>query len=137
MMIERALDAGFEAEWTTGDGLYGQHAGLRCRLEARCMHYVMAVPMNQRAITPTRIAQRVAKDRILSVVDPEARHAHKSRAALRDGHKARIMGKPETGLFTSASITKAGGPGSGDAEAGIALLATDSSIPYQQRQHGQ
>ena len=51
-MIERALDAGIEAEWTTGDAVYGQHTGLRRRLEARGMHYVMAVPMNQRAITP-------------------------------------------------------------------------------------
>ncbi len=51
-MIERALDAGIEAQWATGDAVYGQHAGLRRRLEARGMHYVMAVPMNQRAITP-------------------------------------------------------------------------------------
>ena len=52
-MIERALDAGIEAEWTTGDAVYGQHSGLRRRLEARGMYYVMAVPMNQHAITPT------------------------------------------------------------------------------------
>jgi len=51
-MIERALDAGIEAAWTTGDAVYGQHTGLRRRLEARGMHYVMAVPMNQRVITP-------------------------------------------------------------------------------------
>ncbi len=76
-----------------------------------------------------RIARRVARDRIISVVDPEARHAHKSRAALRDGYKAHIVGGPETGLFTNAAITKAGGAGSGDAEAGITLLATDPSIP--------
>lgn len=53
-MIERALDAGIEAEWTTGDAVYGQHAGLRRRLEARGMHYVMAVPMNQHAIARAR-----------------------------------------------------------------------------------
>ena len=51
-MIERALDAGIEAAWTTGDAVYGQHTGLRRRLEACGMHYVMAVPMNQRVITP-------------------------------------------------------------------------------------
>ncbi|GAC1503885.1 MAG: IS701 family transposase [Pseudarthrobacter sp.] len=51
-MIERALDAGIQAEWATGDAVYGQHAGLRRRLEARGLHYVMAVPMNQRVITP-------------------------------------------------------------------------------------
>lgn len=76
-----------------------------------------------------RIARRVAKDRIISVVDPEARHAHKSRSVLRDGYKAHIVGEPETGIYTSGAVTKAGGPGSGDAEAGIQLLGTDPSIP--------
>lgn len=52
-MNERALDAGIEAEWTTGDAVYSQHSGLRRRrLEVRGMPYVVAVPMNQRAITP-------------------------------------------------------------------------------------
>ena len=36
--IERARDAGIEAERTTGDAVYGQHAGQRRRLEARGMH---------------------------------------------------------------------------------------------------
>lgn len=76
-----------------------------------------------------RIARRVAKDRVISVVDPEARHAHKSRSVLRDGYKAHIVGEPETGIYTSGAVTKAGGPGSGDAEAGIQLLGTDPSIP--------
>lgn len=53
-MIERALDAGIEAEWATGDAVYGQHAGLRRRLEARGMHYVMVVPMNQHAMAQAR-----------------------------------------------------------------------------------
>jgi hypothetical protein len=33
-MIERALDAGIPARWATGDSVYGQHSGLRRRLEA-------------------------------------------------------------------------------------------------------
>lgn len=45
-MIERALDAGVQAKWVTGDSVYGQHSGLRHRLESCGMHYVMAVPMN-------------------------------------------------------------------------------------------
>ena len=38
-MIERALDAGIQAAWTAGDAVYGQHSGLRRRLEARGMHF--------------------------------------------------------------------------------------------------
>jgi transposase len=44
-----------------------------------------------------RIAQRVAPDRVISTVDPEARHMHKSRSEYRDGYKAHIAVEPETG----------------------------------------
>jgi hypothetical protein len=35
-----------------------------------------------------RIARKVAKDRVISVVDPEARHGHKTSAHGFDGYKA-------------------------------------------------
>lgn len=75
-----------------------------------------------------QIARKVAKDRIISIVDPEARHAHKSRSVLRDGYKAHIVGEPETGLITNAAVTKAAGDGSSDAQAGQELLAADPSM---------
>ncbi|WP_211883268.1 transposase, partial [Pseudarthrobacter albicanus] len=75
-----------------------------------------------------RIARRVAKGRIISTVDPEARHAHKSRSVLRDGYKAHIVGEPETGLITNAAVTKAAGDGSSDGDAGQELLANDPSM---------
>lgn len=52
-MIERALDAGVPAKWVTGDAVYGQHSGLRRALEKRGVHYVLAVPVNQRVIAKT------------------------------------------------------------------------------------
>lgn len=52
-MIERALDAGLPAKWATGDAVYGQHSGLRRALEDRGLHYVLAVPVNQRVIAKT------------------------------------------------------------------------------------
>ncbi len=52
-----------------------------------------------------RIARAVAKDRVVSTVDPEARHAHKSRASYRDGYKAHIAAEPETGLITANTVT--------------------------------
>jgi IS5 family transposase len=67
-----------------------------------------------------RIAQRVAPDRTISVIDPEARHMHKSVSEYRDGYKAHIAIDPETGLITAAAITPAN---SGDGPAGVALLA--------------
>ena len=61
-----------------------------------------------------RIARAVAKDRVVSVEDPESRHAHKSRASYRDGYKAHIAAEPETGLITANTLT-AGNTPDGDA----------------------
>jgi IS5 family transposase len=66
-----------------------------------------------------RIAQRVAKDRVISVVDPEARHMHKSRSEYRDGYKAHLSVEPETGLITATTLTPAN---ASDAKTALTLL---------------
>ena len=43
-----------------------------------------------------RIARRVAPGRVISTVDPEARHARKSRSQRRDGYKAHICAEPDS-----------------------------------------
>jgi len=62
-----------------------------------------------------------AKNNVVSVlvVDAQARHARKSRAARADGFKAHIVVKPDTGLVTDTMITMAAGPASSDATAGL------------------
>ncbi len=66
-MIDRALDAGIPARWAAGDAVYGQHAGLRRRLEARDLHYVLAVPMNQNVIAPTAgIGEQWRADKLIA-----------------------------------------------------------------------
>ncbi|HUA95584.1 MAG TPA: IS1182 family transposase [Acidimicrobiales bacterium] len=67
-----------------------------------------------------KIAQKVAPDRVISTVDPEARHMHKSRSEYRDGYKAHLAIEPETGLVTAAALTPANAP---DGPTGIGLLA--------------
>ncbi len=54
-----------------------------------------------------RIARRVAPDRTIWVVDPQARHARKTRSQRRDGYKAHIAAEPETGIITACDITSA------------------------------
>ena len=71
-----------------------------------------------------RIAQRVAKDRIISTVDPESRHMHKSRSEYRDGYKAHVAVEPETGIITAATLTPAN---AGDGATGVGLLAGEES----------
>ena len=66
-----------------------------------------------------RIAQRVAAERVVSTVDPEARHTRKSPSQPRDGYKAHVAVEPETGLVTDAALTKAN---TSDAEVAADLL---------------
>ena len=42
-----------------------------------------------------RIARRVAKDRIISTVDPDARHGHKTSARGFDGYKGHVAVDPD------------------------------------------
>jgi hypothetical protein len=67
-----------------------------------------------------RIARKVAKDRVISTVDPQARHARKSSAQRRDGYKGHIAAEPETGLVTECALTAAAAP---DGSTGVGLLA--------------
>jgi len=69
-----------------------------------------------------RIAQQVAKDRVISVIDPDARHAHKTVSRRQDGFKAHLAVEPDTGLITACVLTKASGPDTGDAAVGPGLL---------------
>jgi IS5 family transposase len=71
-----------------------------------------------------RIARRVAKDRVISTVDPETRHMHKSRSAYRDGYKAHIAVEPETGIVTACDLTPAN---IGDGPVGVDLLDSEPS----------
>jgi IS5 family transposase len=66
-----------------------------------------------------RIARKVAKDRVISTVDTEARHGHKSTAVRTDGFKAHLATEPDTGIITAAKITPANAP---DGPAGVELM---------------
>jgi hypothetical protein len=67
-----------------------------------------------------RIARKVARDRVISTVDPEARHGHKTSARGFDGYKGHIGIDPDSEIVTATTVT----PGnSGDAEAAEDLLA--------------
>jgi Transposase DDE domain/Transposase domain (DUF772) len=69
-----------------------------------------------------RIARRVAKDRVISTVDPQARHTRKTSARKRDGYKGHLAAEPETGLVTECALTAATAP---DGPTGVELLAEE------------
>jgi IS5 family transposase len=66
-----------------------------------------------------RIAPVTRPDRMVSVIDPESRHVHKTNHNYRDGFKAHIAVEPDSGLITACDLT----PGNvGDAQAAMGLL---------------
>lgn len=75
-----------------------------------------------------RIARKTAPDRMISTVDPDARHAHKTRERRQDGFKAHIVVEPDTGLTTAVKLTKASGSENSDANVGAVLVVADPTI---------
>ena len=67
-----------------------------------------------------RIARRVAKDRVISTVDPETRHGHKTAARGFDGFKGHLGIDPDSEIITATTVS----PGNaGDASAAKDLIA--------------
>jgi hypothetical protein len=54
-----------------------------------------------------RIAHKVAKDRIISTVDTEARHGHKSNDRRFDGYKTHLSIDPDSELIDEVAVTAA------------------------------
>jgi IS5 family transposase len=75
-----------------------------------------------------RIARATVPDRMISTVDPETRHAHKTRERRQDGFKAHIVIEPDTGLMTTVALTKTNGPENSDAAVGADLVTTDPTL---------
>ena len=65
-----------------------------------------------------RIARRVAKDRIISTVDTETRHGHKTSNRGFDGYKGHLAVDPDSEIITDTEVT-AGNVGDGAAAADL------------------
>jgi hypothetical protein len=73
-----------------------------------------------------RVAHRVARDRVISTVDPDARHGHKTSARGFDGYKGHLALDPDSEIITAATVTAAN---AGDADPAEDLLADDLPEP--------
>jgi IS5 family transposase len=69
-----------------------------------------------------RIASKTAPDRVISTVDPESRHIHKTVGVYRNGYKAHIVVEPWTGLICGQRLTPANVP---DGVAGVELMEAE------------
>ena len=71
-----------------------------------------------------RIARKVARDRVISTVDTQARHGHKSRARTFDGYKSHVSLDPDSELVAEVSITAGN---AADRDVVDELIATDTT----------
>ena len=72
-----------------------------------------------------RIARKVAEDRVISTVDPDARHTRKSPENRRDGYRAHVAAEPQTGIITDEALTRAAGTENSDPAVAERFLATE------------
>jgi IS5 family transposase len=75
-----------------------------------------------------RIARKTVPDRVISTVDTDTRHAHKTRERRQDGFKAHVVVEPETGLTTVVKLTKPNGAENSDANVGADLVTVDPTV---------
>jgi len=76
-----------------------------------------------------QIAGKVAEDRVVSTVDPDTRHARKSRSSRRDGYRAHVAAEPGTGIITGEQLTRAAGDGNGEPDIAARFLAAETARP--------
>ena len=76
-----------------------------------------------------RIARKVAEDRTISTVDPDARHTRKSPEARRDGYRAHLAAEPGTGIITDEKLTRAAGTENSDPAVAQEFLAAETGAP--------
>jgi hypothetical protein len=67
-----------------------------------------------------KIAHKVARDRVISTVDPEARHGHKTVSRSFDGYKGHVAEDPDSEVITATAVTAGN---TGDVEPVADLIA--------------
>ena len=82
-----------------------------------------------------RIARKVAEDRVVSTVDPDARHTRKSSEARRDGYRAHLAAEPGTGIITDEKLTRAAGQQNSDPAVAAQFVAAEAGAGDDRDDH--
>ena len=85
--------------------LDGQKLAPAVREAAELLTRVVGQDLEKREDGVFRIARGVAEDRVISTVDPEARHGHKTAARGFDGYKGHIAIDPDSEVITATEVT--------------------------------
>lgn len=107
-LVDDLARDGYVALWTIDD----RRLALAVRQAAELLATVLGQDLEQRDDGVFRIARRVAPGRVISTVDPEARHGHKTAARGFDGYKGHISIDPDSEIIVATTVT-AGNAGDG------------------------
>jgi hypothetical protein len=83
-----------------------------------------------------RIARRVARDRVISTVDPDARHGHKTQSRGFDGYKGHAAVDPDSELITDTVVTPGNAGDASVAEDLIDDLVNDETLNDEAKVYG-
>jgi hypothetical protein len=108
--------------------LDGRALAVEVKAAAELLATVVGQDLEQSESGAFRIARRVAPDRVISTVDPEARHGHKTEARGFDGYKGHVAIDPDSEIITATEVSAGN---AGDASAAAALLA--EALPPAER----
>jgi DDE family transposase/transposase-like protein DUF772 len=100
--------------------LQGRSLAAAVAQAARLLAVVVGQDLEQGTDGSFRIARKVAADRVISTVDPDARHGHKTSARGFDGYKGHALVDPDSELVMATGATAGN---LGDAAAAPQLLA--------------
>lgn len=87
--------------------LDGRELGPEVAEAAELLATVVGQDLEETEDSTFRIARRVATDRVISTVDPDARHGHKTSARGFDGYKGHIAVDPDSEIIADTAATPA------------------------------
>jgi hypothetical protein len=116
---EELVDALVRDAYRAHYALWGERLDPRVAEAAALLATVTGQDIEETPDGCFRIFEGTAPDRVISTVDPQARHGHKTAAHGFDGYKAHIAADPDSEIITAAEVSAAT---SGDAVVAPTLL---------------
>jgi IS5 family transposase len=108
------------------DALQGESLAAPLSEAATLLATVLGQDLEDGPCGQIRIARRVSPDRVISTVDPETRHGHKTSAHSFDGYKGHLALDPDAEIVTATAVSAGN---AGDASVVSELLAEELATP--------
>jgi hypothetical protein len=100
-LVDALAKDGFRALWL----VHGLSLDVRAREAAELLATVLGQDIERRDDGVFRIIRGVAEDRVISTVDPQARHGHKTASRGFDGYKGHVSVDPDSEIIVATEVT--------------------------------